>query len=182
MTRRLTASELEAGLDAIRASPRDAGALELIVRRPASDTRELLEEGELDPATGLVGDRWQMRAARSGRRPPSRGTQLTLMNVPTIALIAGDVSRWPLAGDQLFVNLDLSRENLPPGTQLAIGDAILEISEQAHTGCAKFVERFGLDAMKFVNSPTGRALNLRGIYAQVLRGGRIRRGDVVSRL
>ena len=174
----MSAAELEAALDTIRESPTHSGELTLLVRRPAVDLRESLEDGELDPAAGLVGDRW----ASATRRPKAAGTQLTLMNARVIALIAGDVTRWPLAGDQLYVDLDLSRDNLPPGTRLRVGDAIIEIAKQPHTGCAKFVSRFGLDAMKFVNSATGRALNLRGVYAHVITGGRIRRRGHVSRV
>jgi hypothetical protein len=177
-----TWSELEAGLDHIRDSPKSSGPLRLIVRRPAKDTREVVNEASLDPAVGLTGDSWRARASRGADVSPKPDTQITLMNTRLIALIAGDESRWPLAGDQLYVDLDLRRENMPAGTQLQVGESILEIVKTPHTGCAKFVSRFGLDAMKFVNSPTGRALNLRGIYAKVVKAGRIRQGDVVTRL
>ena len=108
--------------------------------------------------------------------------QITLMSVRAIGAISPDETRWPLAGDQLFVDLDLTYRNLPPGTRLQVGDAVLEVTEQLHTGCGKFIERFGLDAMKWVNSPEGRDLNLRGIYAKVVTSGRIRRGDAVSKV
>jgi hypothetical protein len=178
MTRHRSTAELEAGLESVRQSPREQGPLELIVRRPAVGARETLEEADLDPSCGLVGDRW---ATRAPGKQPSEGTQLTIINSRAIALVEPDTSRWPLAGDQLFIELDLSRDSLPPGTRLHLGTAALEIAEQPHLGCAKFVERFGLDAMKFFNSPTGRALNLRGVYARVLVAGRIRRGDLVTR-
>jgi MOSC domain-containing protein YiiM len=175
----LSRAELDAGLDTIRRSPKDAGPLSLIVRRPAAGLRETLEEAWLDLSCGLVGDTWH---ARSSSRTPDGGPhpemQLTIMNTRAIALIAPDPTRWPLAGDQLFIELDLSRANLPPGSRLAIGEAVVEVTHEPHTGCAKFVARFGLDALKFVNSPTGRALNLRGINARVLIPGRIRRADV----
>lgn len=174
-------SELEAGLDHIRASPKSSGPLQLIVRRPARDTREVVDEANLDSALGLIGDSWRARAARGARVSPKPDTQITLMNTRLIALIAGDESRWPLAGDQLYVDLDLSRDNMPAGTHLHVGESILEIVKTPHTGCEKFVSRFGLEAMKFVNSPTGRALNLRGLYAKVVKAGRVRRGDVVTR-
>ena len=97
-------------------------------------------------------------------------------------LLAQRPERWSLAGDQLFVDLDLSPENLPPGTRLAMGSAAIEVTKQPHTGCAKFVERFGLDAVKFVNSDEGKQLHLRGINARVALPGVIRVGDIVSKV
>lgn len=173
-----TLAELQAGLEPIRQSPVDEGRVELIVRRPRTDEREVLEAGELDPAQGLVGDAW-IKGVRG--RPANLDAQLTLMNSRAARLIAGEPERWPLAGDQLFVDLDLSGDNLPPGTRLTIGEAELEITPEPHTGCKKFSARFGPDALKFVNMPEGRALNLRGIYAKVIRGGTIRRGDTLTR-
>ena len=174
---------LEAGLDAIRAAPRDEGVLRLIVRRPAVDAREVLEAGELDDAHGLIGDSWRSRShPRRGGAPPDPDTQLNVMSARAIALIAQDEARWRLAGDQLFVDLDLSETNLPAGTQLAIGSAVIEVTPEPHTGCAKFVGRFGVDAMKFVNSPEGRRLRLRGLNARVVRNGTVRVGDAVRKL
>ena len=179
----LTTEELEAGLGAILEAPKDAGRLELIVRRPAVDERETLEEAVLDPAVGLVGDSWSQRASsRTGNGTPHPDMQINIMNARVIGLIAGRRERWGLAGDQLYLDLDLSEENLPAGTRLALGSAIVEVTDQPHTGCGKFVERFGVEAMKFVNSPLGRRLHLRGINARVVRGGTIRRGDVASKL
>lgn len=174
-------AELEAGLAEIRRAPRGEGPLMLIVRRPRTLEREILEQGELDAEHGLIGDNWQARGSSmtdDGAAHPEM--QLNLMNARAIDLIAGDKSRWYLAGDQLFVDLDLSGENLPPGTQLAIGTAVIEVTAVPHTGCKKFVSRFGLEAMKFVNSQLGRELNLRGINAKVVQGGKIRVGDTVS--
>ena len=179
----LSAEELEAGLAEIRRSPRDEGRVALIVRRPRTEEREILEQAELDVALGLVGDNWQARGSSStkdGAAHPEM--QLNLMNARAIDLIAADKSRWHLAGDQLFVDLDLSGENLPPGTRLSIGTAILEVTAIPHTGCKKFVARFGLEAMKFVNSAIGRELNLRGINARVIESGRIARGNVIRKV
>ena len=179
----LTMEELEAGLDDIRRSPKDEGALELIVRRPSVGERESLAEGELDVAQGLVGDTWSTRGSRrskDGLAHPEM--QINIMNARVIALVAQERERWHLAGDQLFVDLDLSGENLPPGTRLAVGSAVIEVTPEPHTGCDKFVSRFGVDAMKFVNSPLGRELNLRGINAKVVQPGVIRVRDLAKKL
>jgi hypothetical protein len=173
-----TLAALEEGLDDVRRSPVDGGPLRLIVRRPSTGVREVLQEGRLDPAEGLVGDNWRSR----GGDDPDPSTQINVMNARVIALLAGPVERWPLAGDQLFVDLDLSAENLPPGTRLAIGSSVIEVSAEPHTGCGKFAARFGVDAAKFVNSRTGVRLNLRGINARVVQAGAIRVGDAVRKL
>lgn len=176
-------SELEAGLEDIRRAPKDRGVLRLIVRRPDISRREVLEAGELSLTAGLVGDNWsRRRSSRTAAGSPHPEMQLNIMNSRAISLIARTSDRWPLAGDQLFLDLDLSGENLPPLTRLALGSAVIEVTAQPHTGCAKFVERFGSDAMRFVNSTTGRALNLRGINAKVVRPGKVSVGDVASRV
>jgi hypothetical protein len=178
--RHLSLEELQAGLDGIRQAPKDEGRLELIVRRPAVDCREVLEEGRLDPNVGLVGDTWNQRASpRMKDGSPHPDAQINMMGSRVAALVAQSRDRWQLAGDQLFVDLDLSGDNLPPGTQLAIGTAVVEITELPHTGCSKFVSRFGVDAMKFVNSAVGRALNLRGVNAKVIKAGTVKPGDAV---
>ena len=183
MTRYLTTSELEAGLSEIGRSPKDGGVLEMIVRRPQVGEREVLQEGRLDPAEGLVGDNWRIRSSkRTPDGAPHHDMQLNLMNSRVVALVAQDRGRWPLAGDQLFVDLDLSDGNLPPGTRLALGSAVIEVTAEPHTGCSKFVERFGHDAREFVNAPERRALHLRGINARVVRPGAIRAGDTVTKL
>jgi hypothetical protein len=178
VVKHLTMDELQAGLDQIGRSPKDEGVLDLIVRRPQIGEREVLEQGELDPAEGLVGDNWRTRAsARSADGSAHLDRQLNVMNSRVIALVAQAKDRWPLAGDQLFIDLDLSAANVPPGTQLAIGSAVIEVTAQPHTGCKKFVERFGLDAVNFVNSSLGKQLHLRGINAKVVQAGVIRIGD-----
>jgi hypothetical protein len=175
--RHLTRAELEAGLETIRNSPKDQGVLEMIVARPHPSAREVLTEAQLDPAVGLYGDSWSIRVPS-----PDPSTQLNIMNARAIALIARDKARWPLAGDQLFVDLDLAEANLPPGSQFEIGGALIEVSAKPHTGCGKFVERFGVDAQKFVNSEIGRQLHLRGINARVIRAGAVRVGDRARKL
>jgi hypothetical protein len=171
---------LEAGLDQIRASPEDAGRVELICRRPQTELREVVEEAVLDTEQGLVGDNWLARGSTStsdGSAHPDM--QLTLMNVRSATLIAGPPERRRLAGDQFFVDLDLSIQNIPPGSRLKLGDATIEITEIPHRGCGKFSARFGVDALKFVNSKVGRELNLRGVNARVVDGGVVRRGDAI---
>jgi hypothetical protein len=179
----LTKAELEAGLPTIRRSPQDEGELQLIVRRPQINAREVLAEAELDIVVGLIGDTWKdRRSSRTADGSPHPDMQLNIINTRLIELISPDVARWQLAGDQLFLDLDLSKENLPPGTKLALGSAVIEVTAEPHTGCKKFVERFGVEAMKFVNSPVGRELCLRGINAKVVQPGVIRVGDRAKKL
>ena len=176
----LTTAELTAALDLLRASPADVGLVDTVVRRPTPGEREVLQEGTLDLAEGLVGDSWSTRGSRltpDGSAHP--GMQLNVINVRLSTLVAVDPSRRILAGDQLHVDLDLSEANLPPGTQLAVGSAVIEVTPEPHRGCAKFVERFGRDAMRFVNSPLGRELRLRGLNARVVAAGTVRPGDEI---
>jgi MOSC domain-containing protein YiiM len=179
----LTIAELEAGLEGIRQSPKDAGVLRMIVRRPRIGAREVVETGMLDVDEGLIGDTWRQR--RSSRRRdggPHPDMQINIMNARTIALIAQNGDRWALAGDQLYIDLDLSDENLPPGTRLALGGSVVEITAEPHTGCGKFASRFGVDAVNFVNSPIGLQLHLRGVNARVVQTGEIRVGDAVTKI
>jgi hypothetical protein len=174
---------LEAGLATVAQAPVDLGRVELIVRRPDVDEREVLDEAVLDSAEGVVGDTWKMRGSR--RTPdgsPHPDMQLNIMNARAAALIAGDKERWKLAGDQLYLDFDISEANLPPGTRVEIGTAVIEFTDQPHTGCAKFASRFGKEALRFVNSPTGRALRLRGANARVVTAGVVRPGDEVRKL
>ena len=179
----LTTAELDVGLDHIRQAPKDTGILELIVRRPLTEQREILEEGELDLVEGLVGDNWGARGSSmtaDGAGHPEM--QRTIMNTRAIAHIAQDKDRWQLAGDQLFIDMDISEHNMPPGTRLSLGTAIIEVTAIPHKGCKKFVARFGLDAMKWVNSEEGKKLHLRGINAKVVQAGNISAGDTVNKV
>jgi len=174
--RHLTTEEIEKNLAKVLESPNDNGVLELIVCRPQEDARVVLETGTLDPKNGLVGDCWLTY------NDGAVEAQIAIMNSRIIDLLAQGAERWKLAGDQLYIDLNLTDENLPAGTRLAIGSAILEVTKEPHNGCKKFVERFGLDAMKFVNSPVGKQYHLRGIYARVVQAGTIRRGDLVKKV
>ena len=175
--------ELEAALEHLREAPKDDGVLQLIVRRPRTDEREVLEEAELDPVKGLIGDNWHVRG--SSRTPDGSAhpdMQINIMNVRVTALVAQDKERWSLAGDQLYLDMDLSKQNLPAGSRFTIGSAVLEVSPFPHTGCHKFVSRFGLDAMKFVNSTVGKELCLRGINAKVVQGGVVKIGQSARKI
>lgn len=171
-----TTAQLEAALDEIRQAPKQQGVVELIVRRPAENEREVLDEGVLDLDEGLVGDSWR----NSPKRKPEM--QLNLMNARVIALLADVPEQKAMAGDQFYIDLDLSLENLPPGTRLSIGTGVIEVTAVPHRGCAKFRKRYGQDAERFVNSTIGKQLNLRGINAKIIQGGVVRTGDAVTRL
>lgn len=175
----LSTSELEAGIDGIKLSPKDSGVVEKIVCRPAVGQRRELDQAQLDVQGGLLGDNWAKRAF--GKIQPNPDMQLNLMNARAIALIARTVDRWQLAGDQFYVDLDLSPDNLPPGTQLLIGDAIIEVTAEPHLGCSKFIARFGRDAALFVNSDVGKSLNLRGINARIVRSGTVQQGAAIRK-
>ncbi|MDZ4828158.1 MAG: MOSC domain-containing protein [Actinomycetota bacterium] len=178
-----TTEELEAAIDDLREAPGNDGRVELIVRRPVVGEREVVESATLDETVGLVGDCWQTRGSRStpdGAAHPEM--QITLMNVRCTELVAGERDRWPLAGDQFYVDFDLSTANLPAGTRIQLGTAVVEVSAAPHTGCAKFTQRFGLDAMRFVNSPAGRELRLRGVNTKVVVGGTVSVGDPMRKL
>lgn len=172
-----TLGDIEAGFAHVLQSPGDSGTLELIVRRPQHDEREVLERAELSLTHGVVGDLWSVGKDASS----SRAAQVTLTNSRLVHLLAGDKKHWSLAGDQLYVDFDLAEANLPPGTQLAIGSAVLEVSAKPHTGCKKYMARFGLDALQFISAPERKSLNLRGINCSVVKGGSIHVGDRIRK-
>jgi hypothetical protein len=179
----LTMEELEAALDHLRGAPKDEGVVKLIVRRPQVDEREVIDEAELDPVGGLIGDSWIRRGSRRTLDgSPHPDMQINIMNARVTSLVAQELERWPLAGDQLYIDMDLSKENLPAGSRIAIGSAVLEVSPLPHTGCHKFVARFGLEAMQFVNSTVGKELCLRGINAKVVQGGVVKLGNKAKKL
>jgi len=181
--KQLSTKELEDGLEYIFKAPQDEGVLGLIVRRPAVDQREVVTTARLDVAQGLVGDNWQERGSRhmpDGAADPDM--QLNIMSTRVVDLVAVDPERRELAGDQIYIDMDLSGENLPPGTQLSLGSAIIEVTEPPHTGCKKFAARFGKDAVVFVNSGLGKRLNFRGICAKVVQSGDISVGDVATKV
>jgi hypothetical protein len=179
----LAVDSLEAGLADIIGAPTDNGTVELIVRRPGIDQREVLSEAILDPVEGLIGDTWKIRPSRKmNNTGPHPEMQLNIMNARAIALIAGTKDRWALAGDQLYIDFDISETSLPAGSRLRVGTALIQVSAVPHTGCVKFADRFGPDARRFVNTPHGRALRLRGMNAWVIEGGIVRSGDAVTKV
>ena len=183
MISHLTIDELHNGLSEIRQSPQDEGMLKAIVIRPVKDERTLFSECNISAELGVHGDNWAKGCWMSlpdGRPHPD--VQICIMNSRAIDLIAQEQTRWPLAGDNFFVDLDLSRENLQPGQQLSLGSAVIEITAVAHNGCSKFAQRFGADAVKFVNSESGKQLRLRGIYGKVVQAGVIHVGDVIRKI
>lgn len=176
------ARDLDQHLDHVLAAPRDAAPLELIVARPGPGERTILEAAVLDEGSGLVGDGWLARGSRSTPdHSANPAAQLTLMSTRVLAAIEPDRSRWPLAGDQLHLDLDLSAENLPVGTRLTVGDAVLEVTDLPHTGCAQFSARFGADALRWISTPTGRENRMRGMYVRIVKGGTVRLGDIVRK-
>jgi len=178
----LATGDLQAGLDHVRGAPKDDGVVELIVRRPAEDEREVVDEARLDCTDGLVGDTWNVRISKRTGTGPDPERQLTLMNARAAALVAGTSNHGGLPGDQVYVDFDLGYDNIPPGTRLQLGTAVIEVSAAPHTGCAKFRARFGADALRFVNSEVGRELNMRGIKTKVVVAGTVRTGDAVRKV
>lgn len=178
-----TTEQLELKLPEVLDAPKSSGTLDLIVIRPKENEREVLDFGMLDHNRGLIGDNWETKpSSRTPDGSPHPDKQINIMNARAAQMIAGTKDRWSLAGDQLYVDFDISDANLPAGSQIQIGEAVLEITSLPHTGCKKFTQRFGIDAVKFVNSEIGRANNLRGVNAKVVQGGKISTGDVVKKI
>jgi len=177
--RHLSMDELVKGLDVVRRSPKDHGELLLIVSRPGPDARETLTVGQLNEQEGLAGDGWNQRPSSS---TPNIEAQITLMNSRAAELITQSEERWALAGDQLYADLDISQDNLPAGARLKIGEVVIEVTATPHTGCAKFMQRFGAEALKFVNSPEGKRLRLRGLNARVISPGMVKPGDLIHKI
>ena len=175
----LDTDQIDAAVAAQGASPARVGTVDMIVRRPEVDGREVLDRGELRVGTGLAGDNYVERGnprTDDGRAHPE--AQLNLMNSRYLDVIAsGDRSRWPLAGDQFLVDLDLSADNLPPGTRLRIGTALIEVTAKPHNGCAKFAQRYGQDAARWVNQ--SREQRRRGLNAIVVEPGVVETGDEI---
>lgn len=175
-----TIAELESMLDDLLSAPQDAGPIEMIVRRPRENQREIVQSAELSSEEGLVGDSWIDRVDANG--DPHMAAQLTLMNSRVTDAVAGARERWPLAGDQIYVDMDISVMNLPPGSRIQVGDAVVEISETPHTGCAKFAGRFGKEALRFANVGVGRDNRFRGVNAFVVESGPVKVGDKITKL
>jgi hypothetical protein len=171
------------GINSIRQSPAEVGSIELIVARPQVEARAVLTRAQLDEHEGLLGDCWRERGSSATPDGSAHAdAQITVMNARSAALIAGQPERWQLAGDQFYVDLDLSESNLPPGTRLQLGTALLEVTAEPHRGCGKFALRFGVDALKFVNSAVGSELNLRGVNTRVVRAGEVGTGEEIRRI
>lgn len=178
-----TLEHLQTQLNHIQESPKDTGSVLLIVRRPATEERELISQGRLIPTSGLEGDNWRERGSTSmpdGSANPE--AEITLMNVRVIQALTPDETRWALAGDQFFVDFDLSEENIPAGTRLAIGSAIVEVSSLPHNGCKKFSARFGVDALKFISMAENKPLRMRGINAKIIQAGEVKQGDLIRKV
>lgn len=175
-----TTAQLEHLLDDILAAPKDNGPIEMIVRRPDENEREVVQSGKLTTEGGLQGDNWIARVDENG--DPYLPAQLTLMNARVAEAVATTRERWPLAGDQIYVDMDISHENLPSGARIRVGEAVVEISEVPHTGCAKFSGRFGKEALRFVNVGPGRDGRFRGVNAFVVEGGSFAVGDKITKL
>jgi len=175
--------QLQAGLDHVLGAPADGGRVELIVARPAEEQRQLLQRARFEPGRGLTADIWSVRPT-SKTGAPNPDAEVTLMGARPAALVAGsrEPASWAPAGDQLYADLDIGVANLPPGTRLAIGTAVLEVTAEPHLGCGKFIRRFGTEAMKLVNSERGRELRLRGVNLRVVEAGEVAVGDTVRKI
>jgi hypothetical protein len=178
----LSLEELQSHLDSIKQSPQDDGILKAIVIRPVSNERVGMESSVVTPDGGVHGDRWAKQAwLNLPEEELEPKAQITVMNSRAAEVIARNRARWPLAGDNLYVDLDLSEDNLQAGQQLSIGSAVFEITPQPHNGCGKFEQRFGAEALKWVNSEEGKHHHLRGIYIKVVKAGVINVDDTITK-
>jgi MOSC domain-containing protein YiiM len=168
--RHLSLDALEDGLAALPPPPRDRGRVTLIVRRRADGVRETPARVELTRERGVPGDRWQRL------QPDAPQMQLAVMQQDLAELIANG-QPLSLFGDNLFVDLDLSAANLPFGSQIRVGSAIVEMTPEPHDGCHKFAGRFGNDALRFVATKATRAENRRGVYWTTIEAGEVAVGD-----
>lgn len=175
-----TMDQLISAIAQVKQAPRDQGTVELLVCRPEQGQRKVLQQAELDTDQGLLGDNWFARGHKKG--PANTDMQINIMNVRVIAALSDDKTRWPLAGDQLYVDFDISKQNLPAGSHIQVGSAVLEVTHEPHLGCQKFSERFGKNAVMWVNSDEGKALNLRGINAKVIKSGEVSTGGSIYKL
>lgn len=184
MIKHLSRDELEAGLAHVVAAPKDGGTVEMIVARPRKGERQELSNAQLSLAGGVEGDHWAKGCWLSkDDGSPHPDVQICIMNARMIDLAAnGDKSRWSLAGDNLFIDMDLSRKNLAAGQRLRLGNAEVEITAVPHTGCEAFIERYGRDACVFVNVGAGKEHRLRGVYARVVRDGVVAVGDHFTKI
>ncbi len=183
METQFTLEHLQTQIKHIQDSPKDSGSVVLIVRRPTTEEREIISQGRLIPTAGLEGDNWHERGSASmpdGSANPE--AEITLMNTRVIQALTENESRWALAGDQFFVDFDLSEENIPAGSRLAIGSAIVEVSPLPHNGCKKFSARFGVDALKFISMAENKPLRMRGINAKIIQAGDVKQGDLILKI
>lgn len=179
----VTQPEIDQRLSSVLDSPKDQGTVEMIVVRPFKNQRKTLIHVLFSPEAGVTGDNWKTQCWKKlndGQSDPD--VQVAIMNARMIDMLTDDKAHWPLAGDQLFVDFDLSVTNLSPGDQLQIGDAVLQITAEPHRGCSKFKQRFGELAMHCVNSAQGDAHRLRGIYAKIISAGNVSVGDVIHKI
>lgn len=183
MVRHLTTQEIEAGLPDVHASPKDHGELVAIFTRPAVGERRELQATEITAECGIPDDHWSKGCWKSLENgAPDPDVQISLMSSRFINLIASSRENWGLSGNNIFVDLDLTPENLPIGQKLKVGAAELVITAVPYTGCAKFIERYGRDACVYVNRGLGRDMRLRGVYGRVVKDGYIKVGDKVTKL
>ncbi len=178
-----TAEQLEAGMAGVLDAPSEEGPVRLVVRRPGRGQREILEEGQLDTERGLIGDDWINRPGMN-RDTPSPHAQVTVMNARVAELISGDPepATWAQCGDQLYVDLDISEANMPTGTRFSVGDAVLEVQAEPHTGCVQFRSWWGGDALRHISTTEGQALRMRGVNTRVVQSGTVRPGDAARKL